>query len=354
MQTVSVIIPSNRPAAALQDCLAGLAEQTLARQRFEVLICTNGAARAGFEPRSELSGARLSHLHTQQASAAAARNLGIEAAGGDLLLFLNDDVRPAPDCLERHLAAHRELGAAGLVLGAAPWRVYADQTLLERVIAETSLIFFYDQMQARRSYGFRHAWSLNLSVPRRLALAERFDERLSPVNFEDIEWAWRLERRFDARVWYEPAASVRHDHRYTLDDYLRREAQCGGMAVKLWDANPECFEAIFGRPLDAAYEGFMREALRSDAPHAAHATQSAAVRQLADSPCAALSCSPAHVDTCVGVLFAALQPLRRATFRRGMLDALDANSTVSPCGSRADVQRPCERCASSAPADRLY
>ena len=105
---LSVVVPSSRPVR-LAFALEALAAQTVAARRFEVVVVRDGqtagrAAPAGLEVRF-LDG-------RGDANIAALRNLGWRAARGRLVAFTDDDCRPAPDWLERMLAAAN---------GAQPW-----------------------------------------------------------------------------------------------------------------------------------------------------------------------------------------------------------------------------------------
>lgn len=245
----SVIIPTHRPAAVLTPCLRALAAQTLPADDFEVLAVYNGAP----VPRDLDPGAWPFDLLTDaldEPNIAAAKNVAIERARGELLVLLNDDVIPEPNFLAAHLAAHQDRTAPAMVLGRSDWVVPADETIFDRMIRTTSMVFFYDQMTPHTWHGFRHAWNLNLSLPRELLGEQRFDEALGPFFFEDIELAWRLERTRGVRVWYEPAARLLHDHRYTLEGYLKREEALGAAAVRLWRSNPACYRDVYGRDLD--------------------------------------------------------------------------------------------------------
>lgn len=163
-----------------------------------------------------------------------------------LLMFLNDDVVASPDLLELHRSTHADTDRAAMVLGAAPWRVPTDDLVVDRLLRETSMIFFYDQMtdsDRDRDWGFRHAWTLNLSVPRSIAL--EYDERLRQPMFDDLEWAYRIQNRYGSRVLFRPEARVTHDHRYTPEKLLRREAVLGHQALSLMRTNAACGGDVF-------------------------------------------------------------------------------------------------------------
>ncbi len=100
---LSVVVPSRGDPARLHPLLAALAGQTLPRERFEIIVALDGAAPAPeTDARLEALGARLVRL-AQRSGPGAARNAGASAARGRFLVFTEDDVRPAPDWLERAL-----------------------------------------------------------------------------------------------------------------------------------------------------------------------------------------------------------------------------------------------------------
>ncbi len=119
MPTISLIIEARiaHGLTALLDCLA--------RQTFTdfELVLLDGP---GIPPRSELvlEEARDRFLHVRHAilsrqpepqeRVAVYRNAGITTSTGGLILFADDQARPAPDFIERHVQFHRE--HAGAVL----------------------------------------------------------------------------------------------------------------------------------------------------------------------------------------------------------------------------------------------
>lgn len=180
---------------------------------------------------------------------AGTRNRALRQATGDIILFLNDDVIPEPDLLDRHRAAHVGRDTPSIVVGDAPWATPDDDTPLDRMLRETSLIFFYDQMRissADHNWGFRHAWTLNLSLPRSICAV--FDQRLSHPMFDDLEWAFRVCRTSGAPVLFESSARVTHEHRYTPEDVLAREVLMGHQSAALRTINPAAYAAAILQP----------------------------------------------------------------------------------------------------------
>jgi glycosyltransferase involved in cell wall biosynthesis len=108
---VSVVVPARNAAVALVPLLASLAAQTLAPERFEVIVVDNGSSDGTGEV-AERHGARV--VHEPVANRARARNRGVGAARGALIAFTDADCVARPGWLE-HLTACA--GRAPLVAG---------------------------------------------------------------------------------------------------------------------------------------------------------------------------------------------------------------------------------------------
>lgn len=271
---LSVIIPTHCRPKKAAACAAALAGQDFSGA-FEVLFGVDGAeepsestaravdgtwAHARREAdRCAGTGKRADptiQVHTfDKQGQASIRNRLLERAQGRTLIFLNDDMIPKPGFLAAHARAQddcRERGKPALIVGDAPWRVHKPDRLFDRLVRETSMVFFYDQMQRAhdpdRDWGFRHAWLLNLSAPADLVRAvDGFTVFPSTYGYEDDELAFRLGERFGTRVLYRPQAVAVHDHRMEPSDYLQREYKLGYAAWGFARAAPACARAMFGR-----------------------------------------------------------------------------------------------------------
>jgi len=246
---VSVIIPTRAgDSVVLRRTLASLAAQTAPPQR--VIVSLDDAA----IPEPDLSVFDSARTRTfvvrgENAGPATARNRAFCHLDGGLVLFFNDDAAPAADCIENHIGAHLTDNAPKLVVGSAPWDFgRVPLRVIDRLVAETSLVFFYDQMTGKdpaHDWGYRHAWTLNLSLPHEALLP--FDGRFDGPMFDDLEWAHRVTRD-GIPVRYAPCARVEHAHRpcYTADRLLERETRVGHAAHALRAINPACFSDTFG------------------------------------------------------------------------------------------------------------
>jgi cellulose synthase/poly-beta-1,6-N-acetylglucosamine synthase-like glycosyltransferase len=99
---VSVIIPVKNGEGKLEHCLRALQQQTYPAESFEVIVA-DGASRDRTVEIARAAGARV--VENPRQNTPAGRNVGIAAARGSLVAFLDDDCVPALDWLSRGVAA---------------------------------------------------------------------------------------------------------------------------------------------------------------------------------------------------------------------------------------------------------
>src|SRR2546430_900621 len=104
---LSVVIPTYNRKENLLRTLDALARQTLPADRFEVVVVSDGSTDGSAEAvHARAHGYRLRYLEQANGGPSVARNHGARAACGDLIVYLDDDIEPAPGCLEVHAGAH--------------------------------------------------------------------------------------------------------------------------------------------------------------------------------------------------------------------------------------------------------
>ncbi|MCA9244564.1 MAG: glycosyltransferase family 2 protein [Phycisphaerales bacterium] len=244
MTRISVIIPTNRSPETVAPCLRHIAGADLAHE-VEVLLAVNGDA-MDMDWGQVAAGLNLCLIRQPHAHIGAAKNRALDVATGEWVFLLNDDVFVRPDFFDKHLAAHDRLERPAMVLGASLWPDWPDATVFDELIAQTPMVFFYGHMRSGKHYDFRHAWNLNLSLQRRFLREDRFEERIGPFSYEDLELAYRLDQRYGLKVYYEAQAVAVHRHRYTWRQYIDRETRMGAAAWRLGAASPACFAALYG------------------------------------------------------------------------------------------------------------
>jgi GT2 family glycosyltransferase len=182
----SVIVPTAGRPASLARCLAALGEQTV-EEPFEIVVVDDAPPGS---PRAVVpSDPTVRVIEGGGRGAAAARNAGAQAARGEVLLFLDDDLVPSADLVRRHLA-HHVGGANVIAVGPSPPRpprpglVGSAVTLWWeerfREMAESGVLVFSDVLSGNAS--IRRAQFLSLGG---------FEEGFGTLRREDWHWGIR-------------------------------------------------------------------------------------------------------------------------------------------------------------------
>jgi glycosyltransferase involved in cell wall biosynthesis len=222
--TVSVVIPIYNGAADLPELLECLMAQTYPRNQVEYLLVDNGsrdrtpallqAAVQAFASQ----GLSLRDLReTQIQSSYAARNVGIQAASGEILAFTDADCRPQPQWLQALVHPFQEQ-AIGMVAGEIV--ALPGQTLLEQHADRQDTL---SQKHTLAHPFCPYGQTANLAV-RRLALAQVGLFRPYLTTGGDADLCWRVQQQGHWQLHYAEEATVQHRHRTSIGA-LRRQWQ---------------------------------------------------------------------------------------------------------------------------------
>jgi GT2 family glycosyltransferase len=234
MIPASIVIPTRARLRYLEVALASIAPQA-ADAGAEVLVIDDSSPSPAARELAERHGVRY-EPHAQPLGLNVARNTGVSRSRGELVVFVDDDIRACAGWLQALLTAAREHSDvdvfAGRIVphleGHAPrscGREGAPITSLDLGSSDTAT---------------RYAWGANMAI-RRSAL-----ERVGPFDVslahggDEQEWQDRLISASgdSARALYVAAASVEH-RRAGADARLRalaRTAHMRGRAARRFDA----------------------------------------------------------------------------------------------------------------------
>ena len=239
----SVVVPTCNRREALALALGAWERQLPADLPFELVVVDDGSSDGTAELLEGHRGERfrLRAVRQDNAGPAAARNRALALAAGELVLFTGDDIEPDPRLLAEHRAGHEEAGDPQVaILGLTHWPDGADLTATMRhVDGVGAQQFSYNYFRDGAEYDFRHFYTSNVSVQRRLLELEPsgFRTEFPAAAFEDAELAYRLSMH-GLRIRYHAAARAAHHHRYDAESFFLRQQRCGEMAAVLYRVQP--------------------------------------------------------------------------------------------------------------------
>jgi glycosyltransferase involved in cell wall biosynthesis len=195
MPRVSVVIPTHNRSERLKRVLAALECQTYGLDNFEVIVVSDGSSDGTDEYLRTLT----TRLHLQAVTqpnqgVAVARNNGVRHATGEIVLFIDDDVVPAPELIAEHMRMHTAHAGEVIVLG--PMLTPPDFPMSRWVRWEQAMLT--KQYNAMRIGKYpptaRQFYTGNTSLARNHLLESGgFDENFRRA--EDVELAYRLADR---------------------------------------------------------------------------------------------------------------------------------------------------------------
>lgn len=225
---ISVQICSYNRAELLKKALEGVFRQDFPPDEFEIILVDDGSTDGTAEMIRSLSPpCRLEYLYQPNSGLATARNRGIRAAGGEYIIFIDDDIIADPHLLKEHLAMHQKY--PGSVVNG--WVNHVDN--LEKcekprfTMADVSTSFF---------------WTSNVSVRKDdLEKAGLFDESFREYGWEDLELGVRL-KNLGLRSRFNRRAVVYHYkkkwNKEDLERHFRQAEAKGRTAVVFLEKHP--------------------------------------------------------------------------------------------------------------------
>jgi GT2 family glycosyltransferase len=236
---ISVVIPTRNRAQKLRRTLDGLCAQSVPAAAFEVVVVDNASSD---DTRATVGGyldraAHWKYLREPKPGAAAARNSGIRASQGEIVLFLDDDVVPDPRLVEEHGKSHRE--QAAVVLGSVRFPWHGTGTAFRRTLSQHPELLQSFRFPDPASVPFQHFYTCNLSLPRSfLSRSGTFDEDFQGSGFEDTDLGYRIARA-GFRMVFNPRASAVHDCWLSFPDFAEKQRRNGRELHLLLKKHPE-------------------------------------------------------------------------------------------------------------------
>jgi glycosyltransferase involved in cell wall biosynthesis len=234
--SLSVVVATYNRAQLLPVLFKCLAEQTLAPDKFELILVDDGSR----EPARDIVEAQQTQFAVkliEQANAgqASARDAGVRLASGDVVVILDDDMKLTPNLLENHLAWHQK--GYHVVLGRIDSAQHLEQMpLFERFHAEQLEKFAQAFRTGEKPRGI-HLCTGNVSFRRKHYVEiGGFDRTLK--RSEDRELGIRLELNGARFVFGDDAITVHDSDHANLQVWLQRAYNYGVYDHRIYEKHP--------------------------------------------------------------------------------------------------------------------
>ena len=224
---VSVVVCTYNGAETLRDCLEGL--ERLEYPDFEVIVVSDGSTDATAATAAEY-GVRL--IETENRGLASARNVGLAAATGEIVAYLDDDARPDPHWLA--YLAHAFATTAHASIG-GPNVPFPDDGEVEQCVAKVPggpTHVLVSDTEAEHVPGCNMAFRKEC-----LDAIGGFDPRFK-VAGDDVDVCWRIRERAWT-IGFSPGAVVWHHRRRSLQGFWRQQRGYGEAEALLERKWPE-------------------------------------------------------------------------------------------------------------------
>ncbi|CAA9574338.1 Glycosyl transferase, family 2 [uncultured Synechococcales cyanobacterium] len=230
----SVVVPTYNRRAILEKCLRALECQQLQDEhRYEVVVVDDGSTDGTVAWLKQAGLLHLQLLCQDHQGPAAARNLGVEQASGDTIVFIDSDLVVTEHFLQAHadaiVQAEQELGHNRLF-------TYG------RVINTCN--FDHPNAEPYKLTDFSAAYFAtgNVAIARTwLAEAGPFDTRFQLYGWEDLELGARL-KKLGLKLIKAPTAIGYHWHPpfslAQIPNLIEKEIQRGRMGVLFYQKHP--------------------------------------------------------------------------------------------------------------------
>ncbi|MBV8198858.1 MAG: glycosyltransferase family 2 protein [Candidatus Eremiobacteraeota bacterium] len=232
MAEISVVVPTYNRLEMLERVVPTLLEQDLSASAYELLICDSNSTDGTAEYLRSVTAVHgnVRHLTGAYGGRAGARNAGIAAARGEIVLFNDADILASPDLLSAHLRRHRQrrrLAVVGLEVQVRN----LDEYLYKRDHPQAR---GHLHPPSRKRLSWLYFLTGNASVARDdLVKAGCFDETFTGYGHEDLELGYRL-RALGVEIVYEPAAVNYHCQDVGYDEQKSKMRLAGRSAARFY------------------------------------------------------------------------------------------------------------------------
>lgn len=225
----SIIIPAYNAEKTLSACLESLADQSVAKEDYEIIVVDDGSTDGTAKIAKKFD---VKYIFQTNQGPAAARNKGAGAAAAQIILFTDADCVPDHNWIREMVSPFGDREIVG-VKGAYKTR----QTKLAARFAQAEFEDRYDLLQKSPSIDMIDTYSAAYKKDIFLSIGG-FDESFPVANNEDTDLSYRLSASGHKLV-FNPVAFVYHTHPDSFLKYLKLKFRRGYWRMVVYRRYPD-------------------------------------------------------------------------------------------------------------------
>ena len=235
--TISIIVPSYNGAEKISILLNALVNQKTSANEVIVVLdgSTDNTKHVVHSFNKFFNHLRI--IEIPNGGRSVARNFGVKNSTGNIIVFYDDDIRPQPDSIQKHLAFH--LKHNGLLTGNPVELIEQEKTDIQNYKAHLTEVWTakYPEGVSKLTQQNLFFTAANCSIKKEdFFKLNGFDERLTDA--EDFDLAFRaLEKGYS--VYFDKSNKAIHHDPITCHSYIRRIRQYQQAQQKLSLLHPE-------------------------------------------------------------------------------------------------------------------
>ena len=249
MKKLSIIIPTRNRALILEGTLSEISKCS-GIEDCEIILCDDGSTDDTQRIIKDFTitnhNLTVKCFNDGPKGVAFQRNRAADLAEGAILLFAADDIRPEnTNWIMDHLKLHAlQPDNKFAVLGKMTWpssSLLPTNAVMATVQGRRGEQFGFADLEGNSFVDWRFFYTSNLSVKKNLVsnwTRNGFSLEFPEINFEDIEFAYRLYSKNELNIFYSSVPTGLHFQSMGVNQFCARQRTAGRMAAKFTELQP--------------------------------------------------------------------------------------------------------------------
>lgn len=233
---VSIVMGAYNQRTILPLVLEGFETQDFPKDEYEVIVVDSTSTDGTSDFIKEYQASyKFTPIIRKNEGKAAARNAGVQAAQGDIVIITDSDMIPHAQLVSTHVQAHENTSVPTCFEG-----VTMNMTELHWPPEPSKLYPYISRsLQDGAKLGWYYFLTGNISFPKSLFLSYGgFDESFKSYGWEDLELGYRLSLDHQPLLFLKQAVNY-HYHVVTEDEEIIRNVSKGESARLLFAKHPK-------------------------------------------------------------------------------------------------------------------